>query len=146
MVFPWRSVDGTVVEQVRPATPVLNGDGRLSKYVWPKGQPPILNVLRRVTDPERVLIVEGTRQTHTALRYAPESWQVVGIGGCSTWTEDGVASGDLSVLCEDRDVVILFDADRERNLEVWSASKKLAEALDVMGAIVGPLRHRPGPR
>lgn len=134
LVFPWKTIRGEVVEQVRPANPVLNGDGKTSKYLWPTGVKPIINVLKRVVKPTRVLIVEGTKQTYAALRYAPAEWQVAGIGGCSTWTVDGVANGDLAELVDGLSVTIIFDADLDRNLEVWTAASKLGEAVTVFGA------------
>ena len=78
LVFPWKTIRGEVVEQVRPPAPILNGDGKPSKYLWPAGTKPVINVLRPVVKPKRVLIVEGTKQTHAALRYAPKRWLVVG--------------------------------------------------------------------
>ena len=134
LAFSWRDVRGQVVEQVRPARPVLNGDGQLSKYLWPAGTRPVINVLRPVPKPERVLIVEGTKQTLAALRYAPKKWLVLGIGGCSSWTVDGVANGDLAQLVDGLPITIIFDADLGKNLEVWTAASKLGEAITVFGA------------
>ena len=38
IVFPWKTIRGEVVEQVRPANPVLNGDGKTSKYCGRQGR------------------------------------------------------------------------------------------------------------
>lgn len=143
LVVPWRSLDGTLVEQVRPANPVMDG-AEQAKYLWPKGQPPIANVLRHVENPSRVIVVEGTFQTIAALQYAPPAWQIVGIGGCSNWSSDGIANGDFMTLCEGRDVVLLFDADRASNVDVWTAATKLAEALDMYGAASVRYASTPG--
>ena len=134
LVFPWKTIRGEVIEQVRPPAPILNGDGKPSKYLWPAGTKPIINVLRPLAKPRRVLIVEGTKQTHAALRYASRHCLVVGIGGCSSWTVDGVANGDLAELVDGLPVTIIFDADLDRNLEVRTAASKLGEAVTVFGA------------
>lgn len=135
LTFPWRSVDGREVIQVRPHEPVVNRrTGRPMKYLWPAGEESILNVLKPVSNPSMVLLVEGTKQTLAALRYAPSDWQVVGVGGCSTWTTDGVPAGSLADLVDGIPVVVLFDADICKNLEVWTSAQTLGEAVEVLGA------------
>ena len=59
---------------------------------------------------------------------------MAGIGGCSTWTVDGVANGDLAELVDGLPVTIIFDADIGKNLEVWTAASKLGETVTVFGA------------
>jgi DNA polymerase I-like protein with 3'-5' exonuclease and polymerase domains len=129
IVFPWRSSNGRVVEQVRPDVPV--GD---QKYLWPKGEGAVLNEARPVTeDHDSVLIVEGTKQTWAAVAYAPANVAVYGIGGCRNWSTDGVPSSALMAV-EGRKAVIALDADSATNLEVYTAGVDLAVACDNEGA------------
>lgn len=144
LVFPWRTINGELVEQVKPLNPVVNGSGVPSKYLWPSGRGSVVNVLKPVAEPSLVVVVEGTKQTLAVLANAPVDWLVVGIGGCSSWTTDGAADGDLGVLVDGRDVVILLDADLDRNLDVFTAAKKLGEVCESFGATSVKWASAPG--
>jgi DNA polymerase I-like protein with 3'-5' exonuclease and polymerase domains len=133
IVFPWRSPRGEVVEQIRPDTPVVY-NGEPHKYLWPGGVTSILNTGRALQDPDIVLIVEGTKQTHAAASWAPDGAAVYGIGGCRNWSTDGIALTDLDV-CEDRPVVIALDADSATNLDVYTAGLRIADAVRAEGAV-----------
>ncbi len=134
LVFTWRGVDGIEVEQVNPYRPILNVDGTVSKYLWPAGQKSVLNILEVNPEADTAIIVEGTKQTLAALRYAQPNWQVAGIGGCSNWTSDWVADPALIEIVNGRSVVIVFDADWRSNRAVWDAAKALGESALSFGA------------
>ena len=134
LVFTWRALDGTTVEQVNPMVPVTNRAGETSKYLWPAGQGSILNVLESKPAATTVVIVEGTKQCLAAMRYAHPDWQIIGLGGCSSWTTDGVADPTLASLVNGKPVVMVFDADWQSNRSVFDAAKKLGETATTFGA------------
>lgn len=138
IAFPWTSPTGHVEWQMRPDEPgVDEKTGRPKKYVFRSkkmGYRPVLWQVRKVEEPEVVLIVEGTKQCLSAASYAPEGVSVYGIGGCRMWSSEGLPIPDLAVV-EDREVVILLDADAATNPQVYDAGVKLAEALVQEGAV-----------
>lgn len=125
IVFPWRDGTGTEVRQLRPDNPI-NPD---MKYVWPKGQSPILNQVREHGDLGPVLLVEGTKQHHAVASWCPEGFSVYGMSGCFGWT-----STDLSIF-DGRDVYVLLDGDASSNANVYDAGVRLGKALDLEGAL-----------
>jgi putative DNA primase/helicase len=139
VLFPWRSVDGTVVHQYRPDDPVVTDDGKSRKYLFPTGCGSIVNVhpvmADRIGTARRLVIVEGTKQYLAAVSAAPEGVAVVGIAGCWGWSRDGVATADLlSMVPAAGEVVVVFDADMATNRTVHDAATRLRETLFVAGA------------
>lgn len=126
IVFPWKTIHGEVIEQVRPDTEVQY-DGKRYKYLFPKGSGAVLNALRHDPGAERVLIVEGTKQGLAAASWAPEDVAVYGVGGCRNWSTDGIPDTDLLV-CDGKQVFILLDADVTSNRDVYDAAMKLRRA------------------
>ncbi len=132
IVFPWKLVDGRVVEQVRPEIAVM-WDGEQHKYLWPKGAGAVLNAPRHLPEASTVLIVEGTKQSFAAASWAPEGVAVYGIGGCRNWTSDGIPISALT-LAEGKKVAVCLDADAASNLDVYTAGIKLGETVRAEGA------------
>lgn len=132
LAFPYRSPTGEQRTQLRPDVPVVI-DGRPSKYLWASDTPLVLNAARHDPDASTVLIVEGTKQALAAASHAPDGIEVLGMVGCRGWYRDGAPSPDLAV-CDDRDVVIVLDADAATNLDVYTAGVGLAEAVTAEGA------------
>ena len=131
LVFPLRQADGSVVHQIRLDEPMPDG----GKYLQPKGTGSIINVpqdmVERVGQVTKVLIVEGTKQTIAACLYAPADVLVVGIQGCANFSKEGVPLGVWATLVRpDDDVTICFDADWLTNHNVWSAAKNLKGHLE----------------
>lgn len=127
IIFPWTSPSGEVVEQLRLDEP--RGD---TKYLSEPGR----NVLWKVGDSVgafQVLIVEGTKQCVAAAACRLPGVQVIGIGGCSNWTSEGIPLSDLEIV-DGKDVVCILDADIATNRDVWDAAKGLGHAVSVEGA------------
>lgn len=136
LLFPWTSHDGRVSAQLRPDSPRRNADGDLVKYEFQSDATPVLWAVRFSPAATKALLVEGSKQCLVAASYAPEEFNVLGVAGCWGWSHDGVPVGDLAVT-EDREVVVIFDADAATNLDVYTAAERLAAALEMAGAI-GP--------
>jgi hypothetical protein len=133
IAFPWTDENGRVEWQIRPDDPTEDLNGRKRKYLFRKGMTPVLWAVRPVSDASRTVIVEGTKQCLVAAQYAPPGVAVYGIAGCRMWQEEGVPLPDLFT-AEDREVVVILDADAATNLEVYQAGETLATALDLAGA------------
>ncbi|WP_409074609.1 DUF3854 domain-containing protein [Micromonospora chalcea] len=133
IAFPWTDEDGRVEWQVRPDEPTEDNRGRKRKYLFRRGMTPVLWAVRPVPGAGRIVIVEGTKQCLTAAQYAPPGVAVYGIAGCRMWQEEGVPLPDLFT-AEDREVVVILDADAATNLDVYQAGETLASALDLAGA------------
>lgn len=140
IVFPWRSPSGALLEQYRPDTPVMNGDGRARKYLFPKDSTPVLNVhpamVDRLASTCPVVVVEGTKQYLAAVTAAiGTEHAVVGISGCWGWSSGGAPIADMAAISwVGRDVVIIFDADVATNCSVHQAAGRLADELELRGA------------
>lgn len=134
ILFPWRSPDGRTVVQLRPDQPDADiNTGRLRKYLWPKGEAPIMNRLRD-SGSGPVLIVEGTKQALAALSYAPAEYAVYGLSGCWGWVSEGRATWLPDVMfLMGRDVYVCFDADIEQNWQVHRAAAELTNQLKRSG-------------
>lgn len=126
--FPWSDGVGATVWQTRPDKPVADADGKLIKYVFPKGAHVPLNRLRDGETYERLILAEGTKQQYAVLSHAPADFGVYGMSGCWGW-----ANSDLS-FAENRDVFVLLDGDIESNVKVYEAAAKLSVALKREGA------------
>jgi hypothetical protein len=133
LAFPWTDESGRTEWQIRPDNPTDDSRGRPRKYVFRKDMSPVLWCVRKVEGSTRMVIVEGTKQCLVAARYAPPGVAVYGIAGCRMWQEEGVPLPDLFT-AEDREVVVILDADAATNLDVYQAGETLAGALDLAGA------------
>ena len=142
IAFPWTAPDGRVEWQLRPDNPTTDQRGRPRKYMFRPGMTPLLWAVRPVEGSERMLIVEGTKQGLAAASYAPDGVAVYAIAGCRNWQDGGVQLPDLFT-AEDREVVVILDADAASNLEVYRAGEKLAAALDLAGASKVAFTHLP---
>ncbi|CAN5734511.1 hypothetical protein BH24DEI2_BH24DEI2_19660 [soil metagenome] len=138
-VFPWHSPNGDTVLQYRPDTAV-DYDGEPRKYLWPKGQPSVLNVhpsmSERVGGTCPLVVVEGTKQHLAAVTAALglDDVAVVGVAGCYGWMTDGQPIADLSAVRWSRPVIVVFDADVATNPNVHAAATRLADELVMRGA------------
>lgn len=144
IMFPWVNPEGRVEVQVRPDKPSVDAaTGRPRKYMFRKGGGSVLWAAHVVPTSEKIVIVEGTKQTLVAASYAPPGMSIYGIAGCRNWMADGVPIPDLAV-AEDRDVVVLLDADAASNLDVYQAGIGLGEALLAEGANTVTFARLPG--
>jgi len=142
LVFPWKGLDGTVVPQLRPDRPRLGLDGAPVKYQWPAGAAAPMNVhdwvRPQVLDPLLpLLVVEGTKQCLAAVTalHRDRDYAVVGMAGCYGWSQGGQLKPGFKVIpVRGRDIVLLLDADRQRNRNVYDAASKLAGQLLKAGA------------
>ncbi len=138
LVFIYHPLDGSPVPQYRPDAPTADADGNVKKYVFRKGNVP-LNIVssmkKRIGKASTVLIVEGTKQTLTAVAHAAEDVLVVGMAGCWAWSADGMADPVLGQLGIDgANVVVALDADHATNPKVHDAGHRLADHLELLGA------------
>ncbi len=138
LLFHYHPLDGPPVPQYRPDSPTADAEGRARKYLFPRGPVP-LNVVpamsARLGTAETVLLVEGTKQTLTAVAHAPDGVLVVGMAGCWGWSADGMGTPELGRLgIAGRPVVVAFDADLASNPNVRDAAARLAKHLDLIGA------------
>lgn len=144
ILFPWTSPDGQIMYQARPDTPTLDQKTqRPRKYVFGRGEAPVLWAVREVEGSERIVIVEGTKQCLAAATYAPPGVSVYGIAGCRMWQVDGVPIGDLAV-ADGKEVVVILDADAAENPDVYQAGIELAEALAMESASKVTFGRLPG--
>jgi putative DNA primase/helicase len=139
ILFGWPQ-RGEAFWQLRPDRPQLDAAGRPRKYLFGKGRSPqygLLHLARKGCD-SRILIVEGTKQshaaasaitsdltTHTRLRDAT----VVGIPGCWGWSQGGVPAPGLVQMCRGKRVAIILDGDAQANRKVYDAGIALKESL-----------------
>jgi hypothetical protein len=134
ILFPWTGPDGRVMYQARPDNPTVDQkSGKPRKYVFGRGETPVLWALREVRGAETALVIEGTKQGLAGASYAPPGVSVYSIAGCRMWQVDGVPIPDLAVL-DGKKVVVILDADAATNPEVYGAGVDLTEALAAEGA------------
>lgn len=139
LLFHHHPIEGDPVAQYRPDDPVVDSEGRARKYLFPRDVSAPINVVpamrARLGHHQKVLIVEGTKQTLAAVAHAPADVLVVGVAGCWGWSQDGAPSAELDRLGIDgRPVVVAFDADVSSNAKVHDAAQRLGEHLDLIGA------------
>lgn len=134
ILFPWTNEAGKVEYQVRPDNPTEDSRGRARKYVFHKEMTPVLWAVRLVPGATKVVIVEGTKQCLAAASYAPAGVSVYGIAGCRMWQVKGLPIPDLSDAVENREVVVILDADAAENPQVFDAGTELGAALVSEGA------------
>jgi DNA polymerase I-like protein with 3'-5' exonuclease and polymerase domains len=143
LAFPWTSDDGRVEWQVRPDNPTEDSKGKARKYVFHRGMTPVLWAVRPNKAAEKVVIIEGTKQSLAGASYAPDGVAVYGIAGCRMWQLDGRPIPDLLAV-DGREVVIILDADAAQNPEVYKAGLELADALGMEGATKVSFGRLPG--
>lgn len=145
IAFPWTAPDGRVEWQLRPDDPTVDAKtGRARKYMFRPGMtPPVLWQVRPGAAGSAMLIVEGTKQCLAAASHAPEGMAVYGIAGCRMWQSNGTPIPDLAV-AEDREVVVILDADASSNRDVYEAGSGLASALAMEGAAKVTFARLPG--
>lgn len=143
ILFNWTEPNGSVHHQLKVPEGFSFPNGDKPKYLWAKGRVAQLGEIRKVETAETVLIVEGTKQSRAAASWAPPEFAVYGIAGCWAWSSEGVPTPDLSVV-EDRNVVIILDADAATNLDVYTAGEKLKTALEMEFAKNVSFAHVPG--
>ncbi|HXH56557.1 phage/plasmid primase, P4 family [Iamia sp.] len=139
ILFRHHPIDGDSVPQYRPDNPLVDGEGRARKYLFPADTAAPLNVVPAMRDRlghhRLVLIVEGTKQTLAAVAHAPDDVLVVGVAGCWGWSRDGAPTAELDRLGIDgRPVIVAFDADVSSNAKVHDAAHRLGEHLELLGA------------
>lgn len=140
IMFPAVGPDGAELLQYRPdAAAELEGEERPRKYLFPKGVDLVLAQHPRMAaraDATTLLVVEGTKQHLAAVSATGDDIHVVGVTGCNGWSSDGVPLTDWNHLPVDGiKVVIAFDADVATNRSVHDAASKLAEHLELLGAM-----------
>jgi len=133
LLFPWTEPDGTTTPQLKVPDGKIIIDGRPAKYLWPKGRAAALGVIRDVPAAAKAILVEGTKQGLAAAAWAPAEYAVYAIGGIRMWSRAGVPTHHLDVF-EGVEVYVFPDADTATNLDVYTASEKLAEELELAGA------------
>lgn len=134
ILFPWTSPDGRVMYQARPDEPTNDPKtGKPRKYVFGRGEEPVLWALREVRGADTALIIEGTKQGLAGASYAPPGVSVYSIAGCRMWQIDGRPIADLAAL-DGKNVVVILDADAADNPDVYQAGIGLAQALSMDGA------------
>lgn len=132
-VFPRRGLNGEVINQFRPDSPLDNPEGKPVKYVFPLGSPMGLTELRELGG--AALVVEGTCQSLAALRYASPSLSIYGIEGCWNWRNGSLKTPAVGLeRFENRRVTIVLDADATSNRSVYDAGIALKESLMAEGA------------
>lgn len=144
LVFPWKRLDGSTVDQLRPDTPWSSKDGEDVKYVWPTDVVVPINVhdaMRPlVLDPLVPLaVVEGTKQYLAAVSALGNGgdFAAVGMAGCYGWSHGRKPKVDWDTIpVKGRGVYLLLDADLCTNRDVYDAARKLADYLKQQGAQV----------
>ena len=136
IVFSWTGPDGRTVEQFGLTTTLAATAPEVPLDRWRGARavgPPVNAPPASHGCP--VDIVEGTKQYLAAVSYAPTDRLVVGVTGCQgTRKEGAMAIADMSLVSwHDRDVTIVFDADRLKNRDVYDAAEHLAADVKLRG-------------
>lgn len=137
ILLPWTDPAGREQPQLKVLAKPLptwleDAEGYVCRSREQGYQPPFWELRKGRTDGP-VLICAGSKQCLVAARYAPEEYSVYGIAGCTSWSQDGMPTEHLG-LVQDRDVVVLFDADFETNANVFTAAEEFYKALTSEGA------------
>jgi len=134
ILFPWTSPDGRIMYQARPDNPTKDQkSGKPRKYVFGRGEQPVLWAVREVENPRLIVVIEGTKQCLAGASYAPDDVSVYGIAGCRMWQVDGSPIPDL-IVADGYQVVVILDSDAGSNPDVFEAGIGLADALIMEGA------------
>ena len=143
ILFPWVSVGGEITWQFRPDNPPLDENGRPKKYLFPSASKIRYGVRSDAGGTSPIWIVEGTKQSFSVASYIGDETTIVGIPGCSGWSEGGWSvPTDLIRLVHRRRVYVLLDADATDNPDVYRAGVKISDRLS---AAAKELRFIPCP-
>jgi putative DNA primase/helicase len=140
LVIPWHGMAGHIVPQLRPDVALERPDGSRSKYLFPGGSIPPLQVHPMVRDrlalPETdILLVEGSKQVLSAVSALRDDPTVapIGMAGCFAWSHAGQPTPDFrAVPWHGRTVYLLLDADRTANRNVYDAAIRVADQLKTL--------------
>lgn len=150
LVFPYRDAGGNVAFcRVKPDNPPEK-NGKLLKYLQPKG------VRVRCYFPAgvremlaagsvRISITEGEKKAISATLHG---FPTIGLSGVNAWCKAGTTmlNSDLAAIeWKGRKVYLIFDSDAETNAHVQLELQKLAMALEREGAIVRVVNLPAGP-
>jgi hypothetical protein len=133
IVFPWKLPDGTFMHQIKLSAADVERVEDGAKYLWPKGNAAPVGEFRKTEGATKILIVEGTKQSIVASQYAPSDFDVYGIPGCWSWSQEGTISEQFHVV-DGKEVYIILDADASSNRKVYDAGVRFAAALGTEGA------------
>jgi putative DNA primase/helicase len=133
--------DGSHFYRIRPDEPRedKNRPGKGVKYEQPKGTGVVLDVPPRarpiLSDPsKRLWVTEGEKKADSL---ASQGECALGLLGVWSWKRDGLPLSDWDLIrLVGREVLIAFDSDAERKVEVKRALLALAGYLTVRGAKV----------
>ena len=129
ILFPWTDPHARDEPQIK----IMDGSKGYRFRSKERGYQAPFWAVREVGKPAGVLIVEGSKQVLAVAAVAPRGWSVYGISGCWGWRCNGRSTPHLEVV-DGLDVVLLFDADRLTNRNVWDAAVALEDELRVEGA------------
>jgi putative DNA primase/helicase len=150
LVFPYRDAGGSVAFcRLKPDNPPER-NGKLLKYLQPKGVRvrcyfPVGVREELAAGSVRILITEGEKKSISATRHG---FPTIGLSGVNAWCKAGTTmlNSDLAAIeWKGRKVYICFDSDAETNATVQLEQQKLAMALEREGAIVRVVNLPAGP-
>jgi len=150
LVFPFFGVDGpTGYSRVKLDYPRTQ-NGNVVKYESPKGRPNEVyfppNTIDSLSDPSiPLLITEGEKK---ALKADQDGFPCVGLVGVYGWKEaraQRLLPAMARIAWQGREVYIVFDSDRETNVQIREAETQLALLLQRCGANVKIVHLPPGP-
>lgn len=140
LVLPVHGVkDGPLFHRARPDNPreYKSSIGKFTKYEQPAGTGIVLDVPPRarpmLSDAgKRLWIVEGEKKADSLVSRGECAVALLGVW---SWKRDGLPLADWDdVRLVGREVVVAFDSDAERKVEVRMARQALAEYLKGRGA------------
>lgn len=125
LLFGWRDLKGEVRWQLR-----LDEHGELAKYLAERDYAPTYGVRADAGEGTPIIIVEGTKQSHSVACAVGDTHTVIAVPGCSGWSTGGwVVAPELRRLCTRREVHALLDADAAENRMVYDSGVWLANSL-----------------
>ncbi|WP_371575237.1 phage/plasmid primase, P4 family [Streptomyces sp. NBC_01314] len=128
MLFVRVLTDGAIEFQYRPDKPKAGADGRPMKYVFRKGDPYGVWVLRAVQPGGRALLAEGHLKGLAALQALPDHIGVYVLAGCNPKIDqDWSWAHGLSI-------ATVLDADLCVNADVWNGGLAIHTGLLDAGA------------
>ncbi len=143
LVIPFRHSDGTVngYARLKPTSPKKDRNGKPRKYESPKGQrnrpyfPP--GVIDKLSDAGVPLcITEGEKKAAKADQEGIACIGLVGVFSFNTKGRAELCAELRDIAWNGRDVRICYDSDLNTNENVREAERRLAAALQQLGARV----------
>lgn len=136
--YPMAEPDGRPTGQVKPQKDTVRLKGEPAKYLSPNDQgtapyAPQFPVVREVSNPKGVLVVEGVKQALAADAWAPADWSIYRIAGITGWSRGGVPTPYLSVV-RGLDVIVIPDADAATKYQVYNGAVELGKACEARRA------------